>query len=687
MGTTNRFLGRVFVLAALTVVALHVHARPRTMAEMKSAAEKALAPSCLQQRVTANREMRLMEMRQGVAVMGRDGGGFAVVATDDDFPEVLGYSMGSYDPQNANPAFLWWLEAIDHVAANPAHAPLVSILPDSLGFPTQVSPILTTKWGQGTPFNDLCPEGCPTGCVATAAAQVLKYFKWPEKGAGTVWTYYPFADFNGQKCEENIEGETYDYDLMIDNYLGNGLLRPTAKQKSAVAKLMYHIGLAMKAVYEWGGTGAYSETLSHGLRNNLGYPFAAIIKREDYADEEWMAIVFDNISRGIPLVYGGADRSNSGHEFVLHGYNSSGDVYVNWGWNGSEDGYFNLAALRAMKGYYDFRYYQDMVVRCEPAWTGADTIDVAVETPGTLRDIIGEERLHGVACLRLKGSVNGSDFRTLREMAGCGFDGRPTKGNLSRLDMGGVTIVEGGEPYMMDGDSLFVCKAGVMPWKAFAGCTFLIDVVLPEHLKGYEGGVFAGCTNLDRVCIHADEESDFMLAGPFVLSRDGKVLVECLPGRGDDSCYDIPQGVEMVAPHAFAGRCLYERLDIPASIDTIGPGAFNRCFDLFHTFVHAQEPPAIDETAIDLLDISMRTLHVPAGCGEAYASARGWKSYRRYIVEFDDEQAADVHAVTALPRPSVTPHAYDLQGRRMGQSRRHHHAVIVRNGRKVVEKQ
>ena len=63
------------------------------------------------------------------------------------------------------------------------------------------------------------------------------------------------------------------------------------------------------------------------------------------------------------------------------------------------------------------------------------------------------------------------------------------------------------------------------------------------------------------------------------------------------------------------------------------------------------------------------------------------KETARYIVEFDDEQAADVHAVTALPRPSGTPHAYDLQGRRMGQSRRHHHAVIVRNGRKVVEKQ
>ena len=685
MGTIRRFLGRTFMLAALTVVALHIHARPRTMAEMKTAAQKALASSSTQQRVKGNKEMRLVEMRQGVAVMGCDGGGFAVVATDDAFPEVLGYSMSSYDPQKANPAFLWWLEAMDLVTADPASAPLTDILPDFLGFPSEVSPMLKTKWGQGTPYNNLCPEGCPTGCVATAAAQVLKYFKWPERGVGTVWTYYPFADFNGRKCEENIEEETYDYDLMVNNYGDSEVLGATAKQKKAVAKLMYHTGLAMKAVYERGGTGAYSETLSYGLRNNLGYPFAATISRANYNDEEWMTIIFDNISRGVPLVYGGADKTYSGHEFVLHGYNSTGLVYINWGWNGAEDGFFNLAALRPMR-YYDFRYYQDMVVRCEPAWTAADTIDVTLEAPGTLRDIIGEERLLDVACLRLKGSINGSDLRTLREMAGCGFDGHSTRGNLSHLDMGGVTIVEGGEAYMVDGDSLLLCKAGVMPWKAFAGCPFLIDVVLPEHLKGYEGAVFAGCKNLDRVSIQADEESDFKLAGAFVMSGDGKVLVECLPGRGDDICYDIPQGVEMVVSHAFAGRFLYERLDIPASIDTIGPGAFNRCFDLFHTFVHAQEPPAINETAIDMLDISLRTLHVPTGCGDAYASAKGWEKYRRYIEEFDDEQAAGIHAETVLPH-SVIQHAYDIQGRRVGQGGRLPRAIIVRNGRKVVEKQ
>ncbi|MBO4849932.1 MAG: C10 family peptidase [Prevotella sp.] len=687
MKINKPLLKEVLILTVFASLALTVTARPRSTEEMKAAAQKALAPDFLHRGVKDNREIRMMEMRQGVTVMGYDGGGFVIVANDDVFPEVMGVSQTAFNSETANPAFLWWLEVMDRITAEPTNAPLANIVPDSLGFPAQVSPMLKTTWGQGAPYNNLCPEGCPTGCVATAATQVLKYFKWPERGVGTVWTYYPFADFDGLKCEENIEEVEYDYDLMIDKYESKGVMGATAKQKKAVAELMYHTGLAMKAVYMKGGTGAYSETLSYGLRNNLGYPFAVTIDRENYTDEEWMTIIFDNISRGVPLVYGGSDWTYSGHEFVLHGYNSSGLVYINWGWNGSEDGYFNLAALRILMGYYDFRYYQDMVVRCEPAWTSADTIDVMVETPGTLRERLGEERLFNTACLKVRGGINGSDLGTLRAMAGCCIDGHTIQGNLSVLDLSEADIVEGGEPYMKEGDTLYVTRAGVMPRKAFAGCFFLIDVALPKHLREYEGEVFAGCNNLDRVSIQAGEESDFTLVGSFVMSKDGKTLIECLPGRGDDICYDIPQGVETVAPHAFAGRFLYERLDLPASIDTIGPGAFNRCFDLFHTYVHAQQPPAIDETAIDLLDISLRTLHVPAGCGESYRHARGWEQYGKYIVEFDDEQAAGLHEFASRKAQPASLQTYDLQGRKMVVNRPGTRSIVVRNGRKVMGKQ
>lgn len=48
-------------------------------------------------------------------------------------------------------------------------------------------PLLTTTWGQWGTYNNLVPHNCPgnpsdkapTGCVATAMAQVMRYHEWP----------------------------------------------------------------------------------------------------------------------------------------------------------------------------------------------------------------------------------------------------------------------------------------------------------------------------------------------------------------------------------------------------------------------------------------------------------------------------------------------------------------------------
>jgi len=54
-----------------------------------------------------------------------------------------------------------------------------------------VAPLLFTKWDQGVYYNQFCPKDpagpddrCVTGCVATALAQVLNYFRWPVVGEG-----------------------------------------------------------------------------------------------------------------------------------------------------------------------------------------------------------------------------------------------------------------------------------------------------------------------------------------------------------------------------------------------------------------------------------------------------------------------------------------------------------------------
>jgi hypothetical protein len=58
--------------------------------------------------------------------------------------------------------------------------------PDSMSLP------LTSIWGQGSPYNDQCPELTPgidehtlVGCVATALSQIMYYWKWPTRGVSS----------------------------------------------------------------------------------------------------------------------------------------------------------------------------------------------------------------------------------------------------------------------------------------------------------------------------------------------------------------------------------------------------------------------------------------------------------------------------------------------------------------------
>ena len=88
------------MLTVLATVASYAWSNHRTVEDMKSAAAKVLA---VEGRLAGKRlvgDLQMQEMREGVAVMGYDNGGFAVVTTDDAFPEVMGWSEDSrYTPQ------------------------------------------------------------------------------------------------------------------------------------------------------------------------------------------------------------------------------------------------------------------------------------------------------------------------------------------------------------------------------------------------------------------------------------------------------------------------------------------------------------------------------------------------------------------------------------------------------------
>ena len=112
-----------------------------------------------------------------------EGQGYIIAGADDRIPAVLGYSgHGTFNPQNMPANMQAWLKGyndqMEYLNRHPeAAAPLKTVS----GEP--ISPLIQTNWDQGAPYNNLCPmdgdNRSITGCVATAMAQIMYFWKYP----------------------------------------------------------------------------------------------------------------------------------------------------------------------------------------------------------------------------------------------------------------------------------------------------------------------------------------------------------------------------------------------------------------------------------------------------------------------------------------------------------------------------
>ena len=182
----------IFML--LLAVACTMTAKPRTSAQLRMEAEKALKTNSLAQSVRAKKSSALKVLRQNtqITVMGYTDGGYAVIANDDTFSPVLGYSDATLT-DNPAPAFLWWMEAINaSLEKKLEEGQQPAKVQPSAEYKDRVDELLTTRWNQDAPYNITCPtytvngikRNYVTGCVATAMAQIMYYHKYPTKGKG-----------------------------------------------------------------------------------------------------------------------------------------------------------------------------------------------------------------------------------------------------------------------------------------------------------------------------------------------------------------------------------------------------------------------------------------------------------------------------------------------------------------------
>ena len=365
---------RLLLFAGSLLMPMVVMAGPRSFQQAKAIAEKqaALLGVTIDQKAMAKvrkqgdkAEMNLSQQSYYV-FPNANSKGFTIVSGDDRLPEIVGYSsQGSYDENNLPEGFISFMKAYQNLynKVNLGDAEALKNLAEikawrnkknaSAASTSVVAPLLgNIEWDQTSPYNNMCPKYdsvhvAATGCVATAMAQVMAYYKYPKQLKADIPGYV--NRWNGIPMEIPTitrEEGIYDWDNMLPKY--NKEANATQQQKDAVAKLMYHCGAAVRMSY---GPESGAAVSSSKLAKYFGYDADLMmdLSRSSFTLDKWMQIIDTELAAGRPVLYGG-QSSDNGHQFICDGKDENGLYHINWGWSGNQNAYFDLSILNPEKG-------------------------------------------------------------------------------------------------------------------------------------------------------------------------------------------------------------------------------------------------------------------------------------------------------------------------------------------------
>lgn len=274
-------------------------------------------------------------------------GGFVIVAADDRARGVLGYTdRGSFVHGSLPASLRYWLSRYERQIEWASQRPAGNTyrLAGAKVSRTPVAPIVSAEWDQHEPYNDKCPEDngtrCPTGCVATAIAQIMYTNKWPEKGTGSISYEWVVNDVSKGTLSADFSQSSYDWESMADTYGGES----SEAARDAVATLLRDVGYAVQMQYTSSTSGATTFKAMEALHNYFGYDKGVAYYSADfYTADEWEEMCYSELAAGRAFYLSGSNDA-AGHAFVCDGY-ENGYFHINWGWGGLSNGYFLLDAL------------------------------------------------------------------------------------------------------------------------------------------------------------------------------------------------------------------------------------------------------------------------------------------------------------------------------------------------------
>lgn len=319
-----------------------------------------------------------------IYVFNIDNIGFIIVAADDTVIPILGYSdQGNFHSENVPPAFQKWMEGYkkqivyvisNHIKASDEINQQWSLdnvnksTITSLSM-TVVTPLVQTRWNQSPYYNALCPSNSVTGCVATAMAQVMKYWNYPSTGTGI----HSYNHSQYGTLSANFGNTSYQWSSMANM---------VSSTNNAVATLMYHCGVSVNMNYSPSLSTAFvienspapTSCSEYALKTYFGYnsSLSGVI-RSSYTDTQWINLLKTDLNAGRPIIYDGFG-SDGGHCFVADGYDATNLIHFNWGWGGMSDGYFEINTLNPQSlgsgsGTGQYNNMQQAIIGIQPPTT------------------------------------------------------------------------------------------------------------------------------------------------------------------------------------------------------------------------------------------------------------------------------------------------------------------------------
>ncbi|MBO7099480.1 MAG: C10 family peptidase [Bacteroidaceae bacterium] len=357
----KRFIMLLIALLAVTLV----HARQISEQEAQMKAEKFFGKqgqnhSNMRRAPRKAPKLILASNREELYIFNdKANGGYVVISGDDRMPDVLAYSYdGLYDDDNIPCNMKAWMDDYAGQVAYLKIHPEAEVKRQSATKRENINPLLTCRFGQVAPYNNKCPivdgSRCVTGCVATAIAQIMYYYKWPKQTTKVLPGYITETHRISMPAQPIT---TIDWDNIRGEYQNNY----SNDEADAVSTLMLLCGTAVEMNYDLSGSGTFEYLASVALKSYFDYnDMLDFASRDDYNLDIWEAIIYDELKENRPVYYRGSKDNGLGHAFVIDGY-ENGYYHVNWGWGGE----YSYVLMTDVGGWNELQY---AIVGIQPAY-------------------------------------------------------------------------------------------------------------------------------------------------------------------------------------------------------------------------------------------------------------------------------------------------------------------------------